>query len=109
MKAGDYGLVRCNNPDVIWSVKPIEDPTYNTTGEELSSWPKGKYSEVTNAFTDALEEFRRDFLMEPEAAHNLVEACRQAGFRREDGDLSYWLFNLMARKVKEPPYFSHSS
>jgi len=43
MKKGDWGLVRCNDPDVFWSKDPEKDPCWDLSDEEVDNSEAGEW------------------------------------------------------------------
>lgn len=95
IKAGDFGLVRSNGPDVVWSVKPTRDICEGLSEDEINALPSTApmltwFNDV-DQFTKACQEQLR-----LTTAYDLGVLCVQAGYNREeDGHLEHWLFHRM--------------
>lgn len=88
MSKRQFGLVRLNDPDVIWSGPPQIEPCE----DEDNQW--SKWAIEAREFGAALE-------LPPEIGWALTEACRQAGFKpSEHGILHYWLWDHLAKEMK---------
>jgi hypothetical protein len=89
MSAGQYGLLRSNDPDVVWSGSPeIEPPE-----DEHDQWLK--WAVGPRAFESTL-------ILRPEVGWDLVEAATRCGYDRgEHGSLAYWLWDHMAKRMKQ--------
>lgn len=87
MKSGQYGLVRCDDPFCVFSVKPHpEYPSLNIT------------EEVDDAFFDWLADahkFETALRVSPEIGYWLLNQCKLAGWNEAEGLLAIWLFNRM--------------
>lgn len=113
IKKGMYGLIRCNDPDVVWDVEPMIDPLHGMSDEEIESisedsaeWKAhGQFLETAQNFC---EWFRLDYDrvgskyknwgLDPEVAYNIIHACKIAGYDKDkDGAFEYWLLNHIAR------------
>jgi len=104
--AGEYGLVRCNDPDFVWKSKPICDPTASMADEEIGEltnndprWVAGcqHFEMVTNV--------EPRFNTSPYEGYLLVKACMEAGYDPEkDGTrVISWLMDYLARKLDQSP------
>lgn len=94
-KAGDYGLVQSNGPDVTWTVKPTPDLCEGLTDDEINDLdPKTLLLPWLNdvaQFTKACQE-----QLSLTTAYDIGVLCAKAGFNREeDGNLEHWLFHRM--------------
>lgn len=49
IKAWDWGLLRCNDPDFTWEETPIKDISFGLTDEELDNL-SGEENEKINRF-----------------------------------------------------------
>ena len=94
MKAGDYGLVYCNDPFVIWSKRPYPDPDPLDELHDSDGWAIW--------YKDA-SDFRDKLLLPPETGQLLVGSCVSAGWdKKEHGDMAYWLYDRMGKFLEEP-------
>lgn len=99
MKAGDYGLVRSNDPDVTWSFRPEPDPYEGMSDEEINS-QDGKAWE---AWRPLVQEFAAQCKAQLDMTKGLRIAllCQAAGYNHnKDGLLEYWLFHRMGVLMK---------
>ena len=87
MVAGQYGLLRSNDPDFVWDGAPqIEPPDDGLFGE----WSIG-----VRGFDSVLR-------LRPEVGWDLVEAATRCGYyRHSHGSLAYWLWDHMAKRMKQ--------
>ena len=92
MQTGQWGLVFCNGPSVVWTTTPIPNPFEGKTDAEIDALPddegwieKAADFQVTGSPDMCLT-----------ACWDLVEACRQSGYNPEEhGDAEWWLFHRM--------------
>jgi hypothetical protein len=103
MKAGDYGLVVCNDPDYIWSGTPRKDPSFGMTDEEFDNMSDDVGREWDD-FMDYVDELRKHFNSDPMTGYSLVTAAKEAGWDREThGFLLVWLSHRMAEVIERNP------
>jgi len=94
MKTGDYGLVICNDPSFIFSMKPEVDPA-----------PEDEDADLDDSFFEWLEKTKdfgkqfSDSMSQLKDAHKLVSACYTVGYTDECGSFDQWLFNYLAKFV----------
>ena len=101
MRRGDWGLVRCNDPDYVWSVIPVRDPEDGMSDKEIEEFSvtyllRKEYNE----FDIAVENLKQSLDSGTfDYAIILGEAIRKAGYKRKKhGSVSsYWLCNHIAR------------
>lgn len=88
MKAGQYGLVRQNDPDFWWTGKPIK-----YTGDNKDN---KKFWEIVELLDKTLD-------CNPMTGYDLVRACKKAGYRPDKHGfrLASWLQNRMATVMSE--------
>lgn len=96
MKKNEWGLVRSDDPTYVWSVNPRVDPTANLTDEQIDTMSP-EDSEKWYDFLDAAETFCKALKSYPFDGHLLYEAAVAAGYKRESGSFSQWLFDYLAR------------
>lgn len=96
MKVGDWGLVRCNDPAVVWSTTPRINPVKGMTEEEEEIYfaVEGRWK----THHERAEEFEQSCLRDLSIGecYDLVAACVDVGYRRkEDGNPVVWLFDYL--------------
>jgi hypothetical protein len=94
MKTGEFGLLRCNDPDFIFKQMPEVDP--DPEGEIEDNDHFFEWMEKAQNFREQLLELDAGL----KASYDLVKGCYDAGYKDEDGCLEYWLFNYLAQFVK---------
>lgn len=96
MKAGDWGLLRSNDPDFIWSVYPLHIAQFDTaTDEEFFI-----YSKALEEFENSLKNSSLNTFV------NLVNACKY----NEKEHFVEWLFNHLAQYIETAkPIFEEDS
>lgn len=107
MKAKQFGLLRCNDPDIVWDECPEPDPTDGIPDEEVTD----EQHDLWNKWMKKVQTFHTNLKMEPSVAHELVEAAIKAGYKKdESGYFSMWLFNHLGKivKTKQPAHHSGS-
>ena len=93
MKKGQYGLVRCNDPDFIFD-GPIEfDPTYNMTDDEINNMSKAddRQWRKFNRWYDKIETcFNAPF----ELGYQFVIECKKKGYRSKTHGMNVLMWFL---------------
>jgi len=84
-KAGEWGLIIQNGPEVTWRGELIEDPDLSeySTEERKAQWE------------DALERFDRALHVHPISGYKLVKAAIKVGYD-QNSIFSCWLLNHLA-------------
>lgn len=96
MEVGDWGLVRCNDPDFVWSTSPIPDPTFGLTDDQINSLPDG----ITKEFNLRCDKFEEELYVPAYIGYLLVEAGRKVGYNQEEhGAFAYWLFHYLGHHI----------
>ncbi len=76
---GQYGLVRCNDPDFVFAIPKDRD--------DEGEW----YDFILY-----------EFLMEPLTGYNFVSACMAAGWnQKEHGDVAIWFVERILERLKK--------
>jgi hypothetical protein len=110
MKKGDYGLVRCNDPDFVFSVEPtcplismeISDDDINAILEDDPVWEKDWEWETTKAEVFDTELLQTNDLM---IYFILVKAAYDCGYKIEYGYVSRWILEKLAKFLEgKTPY-----
>lgn len=98
---GWYGLVRCNNPDYIWEGKPLMDPTFYMTDEQINNL-SSKGERADREFFRLVEKMEPQFEESPELGYALYTACKKDGYneKKHGYRLMPWLVHHMAEKMK---------
>ena len=90
-KTRQLALVRCNDPDFIFTVEPIKDPYF------YDDDPEGVFDgEMLDVSLDICEDLRGD----PEPCYHLYRAALEAGYN-EEVPFSSWLMQRMAEAVEK--------
>ena len=100
IKAGDFGLVRSDGPDVVWSVKPTPDPCEGLSEDEINALSS---SDSMLAWFNDVDQFVKACReqLHLTTAYDIGVLCAQAGYNREeDGHLEHWLFHKMGMMLK---------
>ncbi len=104
MRAGDYGLVRCNDPDLIWSFRPEPDPYEGMSDEEINQQDGVAWA----AWRDKAKAFALECKVQlgMNLAFRFGLLCQAGGYDIEkDGRLDWWLFHrvgLLLQAGKAP-------
>lgn len=104
MAAGDWGLLRCNDPEIIWNVMPMlapQSPKYGLPAgtvdaqAELQRLEDGedKYFEDVKQFEDAIKKNSIDTI------YNVMAKGVAAGFNSAENNFAEWLFNRIADHI----------
>lgn len=103
MKAGDYGLIQCNDPDFIIPAKfkPIPDSTFNMSDEEINNLPTDGI--FTDGFFDLFEDILPYLRGSLSTCGSLYEACKEDGYNvKEHGIcIEMWLIHKMGEAIVE--------
>lgn len=106
LKAGQWGLLRCNDPDVIFNTRPMMDP------EDSEALPGVKAREISE-WDEQARNFDHELKLSPEAGVALIEAAKQAGYglmsvsidsdgsRAIEKNFSEWLFHRLGAVIKD--------
>jgi len=111
MKAGDWGLLRCNDPDFVWRtpVPGPTDPLFGISEEEERAIP-GKDPRLKESLKWC--HLARKFEIKPPKGHGvyvnayyeLVQGGIQVGYdQNKHGDFSMWLFHQLGELVTKWP------
>ena len=108
MRAGEYGLVECNDPFIIFSRRPASDNLHGWTEEQIDALAKDSPEWVTQrAWLDAGGEFAEDLQLDPLLGWRIVEACKAAGYDQAvDGGVTHWLYHRMGQLVEGTKIFN---
>lgn len=105
MKAGDFGLVVCNDPDYIWpaDMPPRKDPSFGMSDEEFDNMPD-EVGQEWDDFMEYIEKLGKRLDSDPLTGYSLVTAAKEAGWdRNKNGFLEGWLSHRMAVVVERNP------
>lgn len=98
-RTGEWGLIQSNDPDYIFDLEMVTDPTFEMSDQDLDD---EKYDKVAaRKFDDEAYKLQNALIGDPLAGYRLIEACIKAGW---DGDkhgyrISHWLLHKMALHV----------
>jgi hypothetical protein len=101
MEVGDWGLLRMNDPDLIWKSTPQLDPTfYMTDDEEAEYWKTHSYKDEA---VHAAEDFVDTLWCQPVSlGYDLVSAMMEAGYsRKQHGPVEWWLWQKLAEHIRD--------
>lgn len=88
MDVGDWGLLRSNDPDIIFKTTPLleppdADPLYDT-------------------FYQKADEFYNELVCDPYLGYLLVDACKKNGYDHENhGFFHIWFFDYLAKHINK--------
>jgi len=105
MKAGDFGLVQCNDPDYIWpeNLAPRKDPAFGFTDEQFDNMTEETGQEWDD-FQEYVEKLGKHFNSDPMTGYYLVESAKTAGWKPEEYRfLMGWLSHRMAVAIERNP------
>ena len=84
---GHYGLVKINDPELVWKLRPVEDPFWGMTEEEetqLEKCDKVEYDRRGNVFWEefmpAVHNLRDNFFVDPLTGYEFICACMLEGY-----------------------------
>lgn len=102
MRTGDYGLTRCNGPEIIIpaALRPIADPLFGLSDEQVDILSDEEFEQKNYPFTSRMVEIVKECLwLQPSAGHELFEACVQAGFDYSQGGMEAFLVHKMGETI----------
>jgi hypothetical protein len=100
MKKDDWGLVKSNDPDFIWSTTPVCDPDDGLTDEQIETLQNdqsGRYVEYEKALNNLKWSLNRGCF---NYCVRLGDAMQKAGWNHDNNDGAYWLCNHIAKFLK---------
>jgi hypothetical protein len=103
-KPHNFSIVEGHNEVFRFPKHPVHDPGFNiNSDEELNRLLEDEnFCEADSIFCDAVEQMRATFIFSPQIGHELVEACKAAGWKElEHGWLDYWVMHRAATMIKE--------
>ena len=115
MKANDWGLVYCYDPDFIFTTTPIDTPLRGMSDEEMLALKEDDERwEADNCFIDVAQAVSKEMLQSLERTlaneiyldvyGQLWDAMKKAGYRTsEDGIGIYWLVAHIAQFIATNP------
>lgn len=103
MKANEWGLVRCNDPDFIFAVTPEPFAFWGMSDEELDKLPDHEQDSISEwetlsatfgkqTLASILERQYREYF---ETIDQLRLACVAKGWKAEDSSMERWLFHYL--------------
>lgn len=105
IKAGQWGLVACNDPTWVWDPKPRPEPPEPPEGvddpeswEDLDQWfenEAGVFEQQLQASGDSVDHWR------------LVEAARKCGYTPGKIRFGTWLFNFLGEWIADHKPFPY--
>lgn len=89
MEPGDWGLIRCNDPDVIFRGEFVKDP--------------GDGEDDDSAFWEAFFRFRDAFRVSPTIGWEIGEAAKSVGWDRKEEWLETFLYDRCVELAEKGP------
>ena len=90
--AGELGLLRMNDPDIIFDFEPIKDPTFYMSPEEEEKYYEYHSEEANKIDQKILDMADRDILLDPVTGYELITSAKEAGFKFGEYNFAFWLF-----------------
>jgi hypothetical protein len=102
MEVGDWGLVRMDDPDIIFKTMPMLDPLEGLDTEDYNEDIK----QLVREYEDRVERFYFETFCPMRIGYLLIEAAKKVGFD-EEGDLFFhaWLFDHIAKHIEKTEPF----
>ena len=94
IKSGDFCLIRCNDPDVVFDIRPWSHPLFETPQEDMIDHP------LDLAWNNDAWVFRYACAEQLDLSTSVLigEICSRAGWSFENcGPIEYWLFNKIGK------------
>lgn len=102
-KAGQWGLVRCNDPEVVWDgPTPWPDPTFGVPDDVQEAWD-AEQNALADKWMDDAVDFANAFEAQGSvySGYRVGDACRVAGWDRE-GLFTHFLYHKMGEACLNP-------
>lgn len=102
--AGQWGLVLCNSPEVVWSgPQPWPDPSFGVPDEITERWNPAQNALADQWMRDALT-FVSAFedQVNVYTAYDIGDLCRQNGWTKKEGRFTFWLYHKMGEACLNP-------
>ena len=96
MKAGQWGLVECDSPFLIFNIEPQPDPAHEMSDAEIEDTDD---AHPLWAWLEQAGEFNHVLLVEPRIGHRMIEEAKVQGYTEKDGYFAHWLFHRMGALV----------
>ncbi len=98
-QAGQFGLVECNDPMVVFDGPLLADPTTGLSDEEINALSEQSQADLDRYLTVA-EEFDDKLVLDARSGYRLVQACMTKGYCPDTGgNVGFWLMNYLATQV----------
>ncbi|HEX2697081.1 MAG TPA: hypothetical protein VHM28_05185 [Anaerolineales bacterium] len=101
---GQYGLVRINDPDFVWSGELMLNPWFQLSDAEIDSLPPGdrRISDF-DRYVDMIDEIEPSFEVGPMYGYWLVSACIEDGYdsKLHGKRVVFWLIHHIAEKLSK--------
>lgn len=108
ISAGDWGLVRSNDPDVVWKHKPLPDPYKNLTDAQINNASQ-ELEAAAKAFEEGVEALGEALVVNAETGYLLVKAATHVGYNIASCTFRYWLFDYLGNWVETHLPVHHGS
>lgn len=97
MKVGDWGLLQINNPDFVWEVEPISDPTFDMDDDaEEAALKDPEIKKKSDLYFERLILFQDALFGCAISGWRLVNAAITTGYdKNELGSFASWLFHQL--------------
>lgn len=101
MKAGDYGLVICNDPFVVFDIEPVIDPCFEMSDDQLE-----EFSDYSSAdrFQSAAQKMREELAVGIWEGYRVMLGAIKAGYDQDKhGYIEMYLMHKMALMIQAGP------
>jgi hypothetical protein len=98
-----YSVVQDHAEIFRFPSKPLKDPCDNMTEEEVNAlYEDATKWHINDTYTDYVEEFREDFMFDPQTGKEIVDGCMKVGYDpTKNGWLDYWIVNRAAQMIQK--------
>jgi len=112
MNAGDWGLVRVNDPEFVWRVDPVVDPLEGFSEDEQESmFEDPEIAASIDTFVNTQDAFAAELMESVElitSAHALIESANKVGYTTESGSFEWWLCHRLGVWIRDHAPLSHT-
>lgn len=99
MDKGDWGILKIDDPDVVWKTTPWPEPVDPTNPDDDNDIDD-EFELLFDNWAEDLDKFKSEFILKPLKGYELVLACMEAGYDSKEDYFIWWLFDHMGKWIK---------